>query len=804
MEVVSFFLWYLLISLVGLATVPLASLLFPSFADRGYSLARVLGLLLWGYLYWILVSFNLLQNDTAGALTTLVLYSAAALAIYSALTGGKGGDGLFSNIRKYLGQQKRTILTIELLFLGSILFWAFIRALNPEVSGTEKPMELAFINAILRSPSFPPNDPWLSGYSISYYYFGYILAAMLAAASNTAGSVAFNLMIVFVISLSVIGSYGILFNLLNRGVMVDNIKVSLKNTLAPILAPVFLTLVSNAEGALEVLRSLGVGWKNGAAPFWMWLNMKDLNVAPEVPFTWPPRFWFWWRASRVLQDHDFTGRFVEVIDEFPLFSFLLGDLHPHVLAIPFGLLLAAMCLNLLWQPFKGQEQRRMTFLAILAIALGGIAFLNTWDLPIYFSLVSTVLLINAIKEDGGSGKVILNLLKIILPLGALSILLYLPFYIGFSSQAGGLLPNVVFPTRGVYLWIMFLPLWLPLILGLVQIIRQHRVSLVDGSMITLILVSVLMGLSLAMAWVGKDFPEGAAFISSQGFTTFKQFISASILRRFEFIGGLLTLMVIITFATSILIAYFTSKINRTTLFVVLLGLFGGLLVLAPEFVYLRDQFGTRMNTVFKFYYQAWIFWSLAASYATILLIEKSRGIGRLAIGFVLGSGILIGLVYPVTALPNKIDLQNLATKQFISLDGSSHYKINNIDEWNAFQWLNSQPLGVVVEAVGGSYTEYARFSTFTGQPSVLGWPGHESQWRGGFAEMGNRQGDIETIYTTRDWLAARDLLIKYNVDYIIVGTMERNTYAVFEDKFRDNLPTVYNTDSITIYLAPMP
>ncbi len=108
------------------------------------------------------------------------------------------------------------IVIVEVLFFLAFAAWAFVRASNPniEVSGGEKTMELAFINAILRSPTFPPHDPWLSGYAISYYYFGYVMTAMLAKATGTLGSVAHNLMSALIFALSFIGAYGILYNLL--------------------------------------------------------------------------------------------------------------------------------------------------------------------------------------------------------------------------------------------------------------------------------------------------------------------------------------------------------------------------------------------------------------------------------------------------------------------------------------------------------------------------------------------------------------------------------------------------------------
>jgi uncharacterized membrane protein len=109
---------------------------------------------------------------------------------------------------------------------------------------------------------------------------------------------------------------------------------------------------------------------------------------------------------------------------------------------------------------------------------------------------------------------------------------------------------------------------------------------------------------------------------------------------------------------------------------------------------------------------------------------------------------------------------------------------------------------VVVEAVGGSYSEYARVATHSGKPAVLGWPGHESQWRGGAEEMGSRQGDIERLYRSNDWTETQEILRQYNVRYIYVGPLERSTYGVNENKFERFLQPVFKQGQVTIYEVP--
>ena len=162
----SFILWYLIISLLGLIAFPFAFRMLPGLTDRGYTLSRALGLLIWGYSFWLLGSLGVLGNDLGGQFF--------ALGIVIALSWWGLRQHNLNEIQHWFRQNVKLIFTVELLFFVSFGVLAFIRSANPEILGTEKPMELAFINSILRSPGMPPNDPWLSGYSISYYYFGYI------------------------------------------------------------------------------------------------------------------------------------------------------------------------------------------------------------------------------------------------------------------------------------------------------------------------------------------------------------------------------------------------------------------------------------------------------------------------------------------------------------------------------------------------------------------------------------------------------------------------------------------------------
>jgi YYY domain-containing protein len=847
-----FILWYLTITLLGLLTFPLAYRLFPALADRGYSLSRALGLLLWGFVFWLSVSFGITRNEVGGLLFALAVV--VGLSVWAIQTKDEGQTteagqtSIFGRLSfvNWIKSNLRLVLSVETLFLVAFALWAFVRANNPDTTGTEKPMEIAFINAILRSPTFPPHDPWLSGYGISYYYFGYVLASMLAMITATNGGMTFNLMLSLVFGLSIIGSYGLLYNLLNaywrttdEGQQATSPVHGLWSALGAFFAPLFLVILSNVEGFLELLHSYGIGWAGApgdvnlwtklqgisfqnptAYNFWTWLTMKDLSDAPHLPFGWNPRFWFWWRASRILHDYDLRGfdlqkNFTEIIDEFPFFSYLLGDLHPHVLAMPFGLLAVALALNLYLGGWKGETNFhafklpvRKEGLAVLAVVLGGLAFLNTWDFPIYLAVVTGAFILSLVNERGWGWELIEDFFKFSIPMAIVSIVLYLPFYISFSSQAGGLLPNVIFPTRGAYIWIMFGTLLVPLALFLGSLLGKCDIDWLKGFLLTIGVTLFLWVFSVVLGVFASQTEAGRAFVSSQGLSSTSDVLREATLRRLQFGAGLLTLVLIIGMALSYLTAAKAQGESESTAerspipFVLMFILFGGLLVMAPEFVYLRDQFGSRMNTVFKFYYQAWALWSLAAAFGFVVLVKELRGVKLGLFAIVMAAVLVVGLTYPALSLPNKTDNFNAANPDRRTLDGAAYLGAYNPDDYAAIQWLTQAPLGIVVEAVGGSYSEFARVATYSGQPTVLGWPGHESQWRGGYNEMGNRGDDIKRLYETANWDEANAILKQYEIHYVYIGPLESTTYTMNEEKFARNLAEIYRHGQVVIYEVP--
>jgi YYY domain-containing protein len=234
-----------------------------------------------------------------------------------------------------------------------------------------------------------------------------------------------------------------------------------------------------------------------------------------------------------------------------------------------------------------------------------------------------------------------------------------------------------------------------------------------------------------------------------------------------------------------------------TFALILIGV-GLLLPLAVEFVYLRDLFGTRMNTVFKFYFQAWVLLALAAAYGTWVVSSRLRGVGGLAWRLVLVLLVLGGLTYPALAIPNKTG--NFSAEP--TLDGMSWMEEARPNDYAAIRWLqaNAPDQAVILEAPGESYRYLGRVSALTGLPTLLGWDFHEYQWRGSYDEPARRKPEVEVLYNSVDLAQTLTLLDKYDIRYVYVGPLERELYNPSGlAKFGQLMDVVFEQGEVTIY-----
>ena len=872
---ISILTWWLIVEILGVAALPIAFRLLRWLPDRGYTFSKAVGLLLTSYIVWLGAMTGFLRNDTGGILFAII-------AVFGLSTFLCLRKGFFTEFINFLKEKKYLILTVEILFIAGFVAWAVVRAYAPDKvmdAGGEKFMEMAFLNGVLKSPHLPPLDPWLSGFAISYYYFGYIMMGMLTRFSAVPAGVGFDLYDALLFALTFIGIFGIIFNLIAsyRGV-----KKS-QPYLYGLMGALIVVVMGNLEGFLESLNARGLL----PASFLNWIDIPGLASSPTTGAWFPGGGFFGccWRASRVLQDYDLLKQPVSVspITEFPMFSFLLGDNHPHVLALPFVILLIALAFNLLlrqslngtkhaaetdptsidvvqpgkwWNPIAVLNGDWILFL-FYGFCLGSLGFLNTWDMPIYLGLLT---LAYGVAEYTREHRLdwALALRTIVLAIGflATAVLFYILFYLGFQSQAGGILPYVFQPTRLPQFVVMFgtflyLILWF-LIVSAIQKARSDgkavvlRAFLATWGWVLLACVGIIIFFLLVIilaagSQIQNPVVQSILGVGSVG-QALQRFAEARLSNPWLFLmlGGILAL-------TLVNLIYLRKKItspndvsevqaadngktpqpaiqsaiwshpSASSRFVFLLILIGIALTLSVELFYLRDSFGVRMNTVFKFYYQAWVMLGCASVFAIWWMLNRSKAVlGAVGRGIFLVGAILlvsVGMVYPLFASYARVD----GFKATPNLDGTINLAIQNPDDWAAISWLKTNVPGapVILEAPGTSYTYKGRISAFSGYPALLGWAYHESQWRGNYDEQGRREPDIQTIYTTKDGNLALSLLQKWNVKYVIVGPPEiKYIEQLCEDtnracnltralhKFDTILTQVFQQGQTTIYEVP--
>ena len=793
-------LWLLLLEALGLLAFPPAFLLLGRLPDRGYAVTKPLALLLAGYALWLLGLSRIIPNSPATVLCVILLAAA-------------GSGWLFyrnrAEIMRFLQSQWRILAVSEGLFLLLFLAWCLLISEVPAINHTEKPMDFAFLNAILQSPYFPPQDPWLAGHSISYYYFGHFMLAMpmqLLQGVGLSSNVGYNLAWATLPALTAMAAFGLTYNLIRLSGGGSRSAIGFGLT-----TPLLIVLIGNLEGVLELAQLRG--W---AGPeFWQNVGIKGLEGGNAAGGLFPQDNWWWWRATRVI-DTVVDGQSLDyTITEFPFFSFLLGDLHPHVLSLPFLLLTLSFGLNLLVTP------GRLTFnwlreqpgrAGILALLLGSLAFINIWDFPIYALLFGALLLVKMYgagvsepsrraslrfsRGQSALGPAARNAALLMLPLLLAAILLFLPFYLTLDSQASGILPVLGPASRPLHFLIV---IGLPLFLGLSFLLRQlpglGKPDPAENPVIVLLLAIILTPLLLwtgaALIWGFINGDTGAALDTGT--------------RRL-----VLTLPLLAAAGLAGYCALQRTARNResTLAFPVLLLAAAAYLLAIAELFYLVDFFGNRMNTVFKFHYQAWLLLGLAGAFGLYYWHSRRAARNDWATAgnyaWLLLAGLLVAasLYYPAGATLERTGwFQDSHTFRDNTLDGLAYIRDAVPGEYAAIQWLRDKAeYGRMVEAVGDDYSAYGRVSAATGLPTLLGWPGHEHQWRGSTELFAGRAAEVAQIYQSPDPAVVRQLLEKYNIRYVYFGNRERASYgsSALPD-FDGWLQPVFQQDGVVLY-----
>ncbi len=847
--------WLLLLAVIGLAALPLTVALFGFLPDRGYILARPVGVLLLAWLSWMLTNLTPLHYTRGTILLALGL-----LALASAATLARPARR--DRFRELWRTRKRFVLLEEALFLAFFFLFWFIRRGNPDLwhpwMGGEKPMDLAYLNAVIKSVEFPPYDPWFAGGYLNYYYFGQVMVGTLIKLIGIVPNVAYNLAIPTWFAMTAMGAFSVTYNLVERG---DRGRREEKGENAPSFSPfwfalagaVFVAVLGNlgeihllllklGEGVLENFESTIPGLaglvRTAIGSFEVVFGVKALPISINE--------WYW-NASRIIPG----GPYESVITEFPFFTHLYADLHAHLIAMPLTFLSLTVALAVIRGKGGGERSpgvghrssvlRRALLLLFWGLVIGAMRTTNTWDVPPHLLIVlGTLVIAEYARQERWSwgllGAVAWQFALVFLPGWSL---LYRPFWVHYGAfyNSIGLWTGTrtalwaYLVVHGLFLFLIVSYLLArtfgrpadPFLrrLALTWRYRHRRERLARAARIvgvrglpvaeSLQLLLVLLGLGLLLAEILFIVP---------GLIPFTRPNAEALEQGAYAYRGLGVLALGLPIALAGLLLLFRpglSPVKRLWTYLVLLGL---AMTLGVEVIVLQGDIG-RMNTVFKFYLQVWLLWGVTAAAALAWLVPRLR---RWQVGRGLWLGILTLLLscaalYPPLATSAKIR-DRFDPSLGPGLDGwaymtTAHYwDPNNAQydlKWDleAIYWLLDNVSGtpVILEGQTPEYRWGSRYAINTGLPTVLGWNWHQRQQRAaaGEQEVWARANDVAMAYNTLDPKHAQAILDQYGVRYIIVGPLERAYYeAAGLEKFDQMvemglLQVVFRNKEVTIY-----
>jgi uncharacterized membrane protein len=715
--------WWFVLFLLGIGFLPLTSLLFKNFFDKGYIFSKLLGLALTGYTVFILGIAHIAPFSQGIAYGIFFM-----LAALSFLFLPKKDIILLSLTKRW-----KVYAYEEALFFIALFTWAYIHGFAPDIHGLEKYMDFGFINSFLRSDYFPPKDMWFTPFSINYYYFGHLLTALLIKLSGVPPEIGFNVMLSTIFAFCMAQSFSLGANL--YALMHEKIKIS---KIKLILAGFLTMMLTSLAGNLHIIYAFFKQYPNdGPVPFW---------ELPFLPTTFPNAYWYP-NATRFIY---------HTIHEFPIYSWVVADLHGHVLDIPFVLFIIALLFSIFINNTNKEIKKTPQFfqihpaiLIILGLILSIMYMTNAWDGAIYLLL------------------------------------------------AGFIIYHVSHEAIGAYKR-EFKQKWF---------ITWGRNTLASF----LIVVFSFALFAFPYSYHFKPFVSGIGVLCAPKILTDKGRIGPLLFEadhcQHSYWWELLMLYGFFYFFI-ISFSIFTSRIKKllpTDIFALLLIILSTILIILPEFIYVKDIYPAhyRANTMFKLVFQAFIMLSIASGYIIVRIIaniknQKSK-IFNLSSIFILITFVLLMLVmtYPYLAIKSYYSLTT-----YKGLDGMKYLQTLYQTDYDAIVWLNQNVKGqpVILEAQGDSYTDYARVSSNTGLPTVLGWTVHEWLWRGSYDIPSPRINEIKTMYETEDLNTAREYLKKYKVEYVFIGALERQKHPQLnEAKFSKLGTVVFNKGTTKIY-----
>ena len=822
--------WLLVVELVYLAALPLATFLFRPLPDRGIVLARILGMLGVAYVAWLLASLG-----WVGFSRTSVLVGILLVAFLSALVLA----ARWREFKEFVKSNWRLIAIGEAVFLAAFLAFVAIRVANPDLwhpyRGGEKPMDFAYLNAVLRSTYMPPYDPWFAGGYLNYYYWGQFLVATPIKAMGIIPSVAYNLAVPFLFALTVTGAYSLVYNL-TAGVRrlaptprPDPAEPSVETgaevfsrpppqdsaprrpgglsvfggwrrwghgiywgpVIAGLVAGLFVAVMGNLDGIVQLVQGAWNSTVGGSAfpAFDFWRSSRMLPISNDVI----PSALTFWLPDKAHPDPELGHH----ITEFPFFTFLFADLHAHLIAIPFTLLAIGLGLSLL-VGLRGLINRWWLVLVTtaLAVAVGSLWAINSWDYPTYLLLAVLLIGVGAYLVNGKPLKRVGLFVALAGSMVALSFLAFLPFHASYHPFPTGI--DVSKWQTPIQNYLGIHGLFLFLVLTFLLYLARGRLRGLAGFLArpTLGDAQDRSGFPDMLTWVvGGLGVLIAAYLAAAGYWT-----SAVLV---------LVLLTALWAVKGVLVSREESApYTVVPLVFIVLAL---LISIGVEFVRVEDYIG-RMNTLFKYYIAVWVLFAMSSAY--ILWYLASRGVFAISIrpdfsrmpgsllrfrwlrGASLARGVWLALLalllassFIYTILGTRDRLADRFDTRRMTLDGADYMRTAVYTRegptiefrWDegAIRWLQDNVEGspVVLEAHNDQYTWSSRIADYTGLPTVLGWPWHQIQQRMKYDyAVRGRSSVVREMYSTLDMERTLELLRLYEVEYVVVGQLERAYY----------------------------
>ena len=747
--------------------------------DRGLFVSKIIGLVFISSFVWLLTLFTPIPNlGYVWRISFLIFVIVAILKLLN--------KEFRREIINFIISKKTQILLFEFIFLSVFFFFVLLRMYDNNAVGTERPMDSMMLNSVFNSYYNPPNDLWMSGNKISYYYFGYWIFAGFYSIIFFDTNNLYNLSFGLIPALSSAAALSFISNFLY--ITKNNKLKFIKPIFVSIITPFFLVFSSNFYGFVLLLDYM----KIFPLSILNWLHGDKHVTIQNYEYFIPQDFWWWWKSSRIINSYKNNESLDFTINEFPFFSFLLGDFHPHMISIPFFI----TTLILFTSYFVGSKYIYLShkrpkisylFTLLLILFIGSTGFINMWNLS-FFVLFTFILIYFYFYINKFQIKIIITskFIREILLVWIIGILVFGNFYF-ITSDSNISYPFISFnyittrPIHLIYVWIIPLSIIIPLLYFMFHenFYTKSKLSLFKTKS-NLLFISLFIATSIIWAIVNMVISE--------------QSLAQLLLSLIFFYIFYLPLFFLIYHLITKTIK--NNDVLKLSYYLLLFTAF--ILLYLSELFYVKDIFGNRMNTIFKFHYQVWIVFSITSGISLKFLLEYNlRNITRiiLSISFLI---LATSNIYFVTAsYLTKIKESSNLNPNLSSINQLE----NDTNKYELIKYLrlNSNHNDVIIEKQGKSYTNDSQISSESRIPTILGWVGHQLQWRSNHSDIYNREEDIDTFYISNDSQEIINIINKYSITMIILGPNEIEKYNINSlNKFLNISEIIYKNNDYTL------